>query len=409
MSATTPELALRRQPLARLTAGVTAPVAAFLVSRLIVLLSGIGGALLLPRCGNWTLFDPTGLSTGLGAVGNVLGAVAVRWDSIHYLTIAAHGYARARDTVFVPLYPRLIRALSYLTGTTALAGAVISAIAFAGALVLLHRLARLELGARTADAAVLLLAFAPLSFFFSAVYTESLFLVLSVGAFYAARRGRWRLAVALGALSTVTRVTGILLVLPLAIMRLKEKGRPDRGLAWLVSLPAALGGYLAFVVGRGFGLLAPFLQQTTAQHEHKLTGPLDTVLEAVRSAAFGLQSLGSTPIYARSIGGPFSSGAESILLLVVLGVAGLALVAAFRRLPLAYGVYATAVLLVCISSPVAGQPLKSLDRYTLTIFPLWIAAAGWLSERRLTAKAVGLGALLLAFFALQFATWAFIA
>jgi hypothetical protein len=409
MSTTTPELTLRRQPLARLTAAVPAPVGAFLASRLIVVLSGISGALLLPRCGNWTLFDPTGLSIRLGTVGNVLGAVTVRWDAIHYLTIAAHGYARAGDTVFFPLYPLLIHALSYLIGSAALAGVVISTVAFAVALALLDRLARLELGAHVAAATVLLVAFAPLSFFFSAVYTESLFLALSVGAFYAARQGRWRLAVALGALSAVTRVTGILLVLPLAIMRLKERGRPDRGLTWLVSLPVALGGYLAFVAGRGFGLLAPFLQQAGTQHLHQLTGPLDTVLEAVRSAVFGLRSLGSTPIYARSIGGPFSSGAESLLLLFVLGLAGLALVVVFRRLPLAYGAYAAVALLVCISSPVADQPLKSLDRYTLTIFPLWMAAAAWLSERRLTAKAACLGALLLAFFALQFATWAFIA
>ena len=70
------------------------------------------------------------------------------------------------------------------------------------------------------------------------------------------------------------------------------------------------------------------------------------------------------------------------MLLAVLVIAVLALVVAFRRLPLAYGAYAGAALLVCIWSPVAGQPLKSLDRYTLTIFPLWMAAGAWMSERR---------------------------
>ena len=109
------------------------------------------------------------------------------------------------------------------------------------------------------------------------------------------------------------------------------------------------------------------------------------------------------------MGGPFSGGAESILLLIVLAISAAALVAAFRRLPLAYGAYAGAALLMCISSPVVGQPLHSLDRYTLTIFPLWMAAGAWLAERRLIRAVVLVGAGLLAFFTFQFATWAFVA
>jgi hypothetical protein len=81
----------------------------------------------------------------------------------------------------------------------------------------------------------------------------------------------------------------------------------------------------------------------------------------------------------------------------------------FRRLPLHYGAYALATLLVCTWSPVAGQPLKSLDRYVLTIFPLWMAAGAWLSERRLMRPVVLVSAALLAFWTFQFATWAWVA
>jgi hypothetical protein len=413
LSATSPELTCpRSSPGRRLVQTVRScpvPVAAFLASRLIVLLAGVAGALVIPRRNDWTVFDPAHFSDRLGSLGNVLGAVAVRWDSIHYLTIAEHGYARATDTVFFPLYPLLIRAGGYLLGSTALAGAVVSSAAFTVALVVLHRLAALELGARAADATVLLLAFAPLSFFFSAVYTESLFLALSVGCLYAARRGRWRLSVALGPLGAVTRVTGIVLVLPLVILRIADRRGPDRGLVWVLSLPAAFAAYLAFVAAKGFGPLAPFLQETAKQYRRSMTGPPGTVVAALHAALSGLRTFGSTPAYAPSLGGPFSPGAESILLLGVLVLAAVALVAVFRRLPLAYGAYAAGALLVCISSPVAGQPLKSVDRYTLTIFPLWMAAAAWLSERRLTARTIVLSAGMLAFFAFQFATWAFIA
>jgi hypothetical protein len=122
-----------------------------------------------------------------------------------------------------------------------------------------------------------------------------------------------------------------------------------------------------------------------------------------------MRSFTAQPVYQPSIGGPFMPGAESILLLLVLAIALGALVAAFRRLPVAYGAYALAVLVVCTWSPVAGQPLKSVDRYTLTIFPLWMVAGAWVSERRLTRAVVVVSAGLLAFWTFQFATWAWVA
>jgi Mannosyltransferase (PIG-V) len=284
---------------------------------------------------------------------------------------------------------------------------VISAVSFAVALGLLHRLTELELGRRAADATVLLLALAPLSFFFTAVYTESLFLALALGAVYAARRERWAPASALAAAAAVTRVPGVLLVIPLAVMYLQAHRGPGRRLGWLLLVPGALAGYLGYLAARGYGALSPLTEQTGAEHQHQLTGPIETVLAAVRAAASGVRGLGS--VYEPSVGGPFSAGAENILLLVVLAIAVLALAVAFTRLPVAYGLYGAAALLVCTWSPVAGEPLKSLDRYTLTIFPLWMAAGAWISERRLVRVALLAGAGLLAFWTFQFATWAWVA
>jgi hypothetical protein len=256
---------------------------------------------------------------------------------------------------------------------------------------------------------VLLLAFAPVSLFFSAVYTESLFLALSVGSIYAARQGRWKLSCGLGCVASATRVTGAGLLLPLGLMYLKERRGLDRRVAWLLTVPAGLAAYLGYLALRGYGLLAPFAGQTGATHGHQMTGPLQTLVSAVRAAAAGAHSVLTGAIYAPSLGGPFSGGAESIVLLAVFGIAVAALVAVTRRLPVQYGAYALATLLVCIWSPVAGQPLKSLDRYALTIFPLWMGAGAWLSERRLTRTVVLLSAGLLAFWTFQFATWAWIA
>jgi Mannosyltransferase (PIG-V) len=413
MSATTPEVAYLRTRvfdwLRRWAAACPVPLRAFVVSRLIVVGAGVAGALAAPRRAGWATFDPSRISASLGAVGNVLAAPAVRWDSIHYLAIAEHGYAQAGDTVFFPLYPLLVRALGYTIGSDPLAGIVTSALSFAVALTLLHRLTKLELGPQAADVAVWLLALAPLSFFFTAVYTESLFLALSVGAVYAARRDRWALAAALGGLAAVTRVPGVLLVIPLAVIYLEAHRLPGRRLASILVLPAALGCYLGYLAARGFGPLAPIVQQTGGQHNHNLTGPITTVFAAVRTAAAGVRWLDLVHIYRPTLDGPFSPGTESIVLLGALAIAVSALVATVRRLPLAYGAYAVAALLVCTWSPVDGQPLKSVDRYTLTIFPLWMVAGAWIAERRLTRATLLMSAALLGFWSFQFATWAWVA
>ena len=413
MSAAGAELAYPRSRVAgrlgRAVGVATLPVRVLVASRLIVLGAGIAGALTVPRRLDWQPFDPTHLTTRLGALGNVLAAPAIRWDSIHYLAIAQHGYTRPGESVFFPLYPLLIRALGLAVGSDPVAGVVISAVSLAAGLIMLHRLTELELGRNAAGGAVLLLAFAPLSFFFTAVYTESRFRALSLGSFYAARRERWRLAAVLAAMASITRVTGVVLVIPLAIMRLRHARRLERGLAWVLLVPAALAGYVAFTAAKGFGAFAPVTEQTGATHQHLLTGPIDTIVLAVRWAFAGVQSVATVAPYQPSVSGPFSGGAENIMLLAVLAIGLAALVGAFRRLPVAYGAYAVTALLVCISSPVVGLPLHSLDRYTLTIFPLWMAAGAWVAEHRLTRAVVLVGAALLAFFTFQFATWAFVA
>ncbi|HET6870716.1 MAG TPA: mannosyltransferase family protein [Solirubrobacteraceae bacterium] len=414
MSATAHAVGVRRTSalgrLARAAARAPMPVRALVASRLIVVGAGIAGSLMVPRrVGWWRVADPTRLTERLGAIGNVLAAPSVRWDSIHYLGIAEHGYTSASSVVFFPFYPMLVRLFGFLLGSDPLAGVLISLVSVAVALMLLHRLTALELGPRAADAAVLLLAFAPLSFFFSAVYTESLFLALSVGSIYAARQGRWKLACGLGCLASATRVTGVGLFGPLTIMYLRERRDLDRRFAWLLTVPAGLVAFLGYVALKGYGFLSPFAGQTGADHGHQMTGPLQTLVSAVQAAAAGAHSILSQPVYQPSLGGPLSDGAESIMLLGVLGLAVAVLVLVVRRLPIEYGAYALATLLVCIWSPVAGQPLKSLDRYVLTIFPLWMAAGAWVSERRLVRPLVLVSAAMLAFWTFQFATWAWVA
>jgi hypothetical protein len=135
---------------------------------------------------------------------------------------------------------------------------------------------------------------------------------------------------------------------------------------------------------------------------------LDIAAHGYGAASAGRLAQGGT-IYHPGLLGPFSQGAESVILLAVLALMIAGTVIAVRRLPLAYGVYAGVVIVVCLSSPEIGQPLWSLDRFALTLFPLWMAAGAWVAGRRLQTPVLVLSSILIVFYTLQFSSWAFVA
>jgi Mannosyltransferase (PIG-V) len=106
-----------------------------------------------------------------------------RWDSGWYLQIAHHGYADPGETsAFFPAYPLLVRVVGwFLLGHDLLAGVLVSLAASAVAFVLLWRLAGTLAGDSAARRSLLYLAFFPTTLFLFAVYSESLYLMLSVG------------------------------------------------------------------------------------------------------------------------------------------------------------------------------------------------------------------------------------
>src|ERR687896_775459 len=170
-----------------------------------------------------------------------------RWDAAWYLRIAESGYGGSDvRAAFFPLYPLLVRAVAAPFGASPgallVAAYAVSLAAFLGALVLLHRLVSLELGRPLAQPALLLLALFPAAVFFGAPYAESLFLLLAVGAFYAARTGRWAWAGAAAAGAAATRSAGVLLLLPLALIWWSSRPRKARDAAWLVFALAACVG-----------------------------------------------------------------------------------------------------------------------------------------------------------------------
>jgi hypothetical protein len=301
-----------------------------------------------------------------------------RWDAVWFLRVAAHGYGGANVTFF-PLYPLLVRVAAGGSGSPAallVASYLVSLASFAGALYLLHRLVMLELGPEHARPALLTLALFPAALFFGAPFSESLFLLLSVAVFYAARRGRFDWAGVAAGLASATRAAGIALVVPLAILWWRSRPRRRSDLAFVALAPAgvvAYSIYLAAEVGDGLAWI----------HAEKLwgrsvEGPFAGVVSGTRAAFHGATKLLS--------GGPdpFSIAAHDLQNWAFLLFAAIAIAGAVRRLPAPYWTYAIALLALPLSSPVRGEPLQSLPRYVATAFPLfmWMALACATPRRR---------------------------
>jgi hypothetical protein len=383
-------------------------------SRLLVWLAGGSAFLALGTAsGAVRAFDPSRISLSFGSLGNALAAPAVRWDSVWYLQIADHGYKSAREASFYPLYPILVRAGSWLTGSLVVAGLLISFGAMFVGLALVHRLAALELGPRVARTTVDLIAFGPMALFLSAVYTESLFLALTAGTFYAARRGRWATAGALGGLAALSRVTGVLLLVPVLLIffygprgdatpiaaakRWRPRYRWSWSICWAALIPAGAGVFSLYMAAKGYGAAATVHAQQ-AYSAHQLVGPFVGLWDGAVAAwhEIRLEFTGVSP-------STYSS--QALLQFGALAIALVALAGTLRRLPLAYGAYAALGLLVPLSSPTTGDPLRGLDRYASVLFPLFMWAAAWAIERRASRQLLLVSGALLAFFSAQFATW----
>jgi hypothetical protein len=441
------------------------------VSRVVVLLAGVSAVVAFGVGRARSAYVPSGVVSGFGWLGDLLAAPVARWDAAWYLVIARYGYRpgvgplAASRTAFFPLYPLGVRGISQLGAPPIAAGVALSIVTFAAALYGIHRLSTLELGGDvtptrsvlagptalpttptrsapphpTADRhppgreaarlAVLVTAMAPMAFFFSAVYSESLYLALSVGVFWCARQGRWAWAGALGALASATRSAGVVLAVPMLILYLygpREDREPDfrdrawwrpryrvRGdVLWAVALAAGVAAYMAYLALAGGSPLMPFhAQEVWNRH---FAGPFVGVWDGARAAFDGARQLLSfqrTHVYFGEAGGsPFVDAGHNLMLFAFLLAAVPMVLGALRRLPLAYGAYVLAALALPLSYPVAAEPLMSLPRFEVVLFPLAIWAGAWLADRPRARLPALLGsALLMAFFVAEFATWHWVA
>ena len=322
-----------------------------------------------------------------------------RWDSGWYASVARNGYqfkpGEPCNVNFFPLYPLLAWLLAaplrgVLAGDTAFyaAGWLLSHACFLLALLGLARLAEPLGGGLTARRAIWLLALFPFSFFFSAVYTEALFLALAVWAFVWAAADRWPAACACAALAAVTRMPGGILGLALGAQFLAQKqwraptGRRDT-LA-LLAIPTLLG-LLCLHHALRFGDPIVFVHTATSSNIWgRNVSPLHMV-RAVRDI-FGTHD----PI-------------ERAKLISYLSATALMAAMAWRCLQQKRFGFAVFIAVSLLLGASTGS--DALGRYWSVLFPGFIALAELLPTRRGFSAVVSLFVPLLAFFAVVFNHW----
>ena len=304
-----------------------------------------------------------------------------QWDARWFLQVAEQGYEEVpQAAAFFPLFPAAAHALAWVTGSTLVAGVLISLAAAAAAAVALAELARPLLGERGAHDAVLYLALYPVGFVLTAFYSDGLFLALAAGAFLAAMRGRAVTAGVLGGLATGTRLLGLALLPALAV--LLWRGRDPRALARLAPLlliPAAVGLYAVYldsVLGDPWAFSSA---QADWERDASPLGPLGGLWDSVLAAGRGARNLLDLP--ATGPGHDERVGLWNLSHLAVLAAAAWLTWVAWRRLGVAFGLYSAATLAIALSVPAEGFPLVSLPRFLLADFPLFLALASVTLER----------------------------
>ena len=291
-----------------------------------------------------------------------------RWDALHYQNLALHGYNAIGDMrptmVFYPLFPWTVRMVALVINDHLVSAFIVSTLCSIVAGILLYRLVQLDFSRATASLAVWFLFVYPTSYFLHIGYTESLFLMLTLGCVLAGRNGLWLPAGLLGALACLTRAPGLVLV-PALMIEAGHQYWITRRWHWqwlgIAIVPLGFGGYL-FLNYHAAGDPFAFLPIREEFYHIALAPPWTGLREAIRSLSFN-------PAQAQIVG-------VQECLFIALGF--VCTVASWIKLRPIYGMWMTGNWLLVISVSF----VSSVPRYTLTMFPIFFLFA-MLARRRL--------------------------
>ena len=330
---------------------------------------------------------------------NEVANLLARWDTFWYHSIAVGGYHwdpaafRHQNIVFFPLYPFLMRWIGFaIGGHPMIAGLAISLLSFTAAIAILYRLAALDLGESTARTAVLLISTFPFAFYYSAIYTESLFLFLAAAAFYACRREHFVWAAVAGLAAGLTRPNGCWLAVSLFIVVFNVSRGARQGKPRIFSRRTVIACLVAAAPIVGMATYSAFLffrfgDPLAWMHGQAAWGiPLAGKPHAIEPGEFGNVDMTPTDVLTWTLN-------IAVFIVALVGVKPM-----WRRFGAAY----TSFVLLTLVPPVATHLFMSSGRFAAPLFPLFFWLASVIPARQaprvIAAFAAGQAVLAVLFF-----------
>jgi Gpi18-like mannosyltransferase len=332
----------------------------FIVTRIILTIIGSFSILLFHT---YTLLAPWRLALAPQKLWLTIWAV---WDSEWYLRIAEHGYivslpfdpSHYSTFGFFPLYPLIIKMVSFIFVNYLISGLIVSNICLILAAYFLYRLIALDYSKETAHASVKYLFLLPGAFVLSGVFTESLFLLLSLLCFYYLKKRNFLALGLFGILLGLTKAFSIAIVPALIVLVLiQERKNIQNIILGIISSCSP-------IIGLGmFGIYSFFAAGDFFAYSH------------VQSNAW--QHVYSNPfriITENLLHGDY----EHIILAWFIVIVLILFCVSIRKVFLPYWIYG---LLLLLFTPFTGSVISTL-RYSTCIFalPLILAIASRKSE-----------------------------
>lgn len=360
------------------------------------------------------------------------------WDGTWYSLIAERGYLDnfPATAAFFPLYPWMMDWGNTLTGLPVeTVGWFISRATFLGALIMVSALVANDFNINIARWTVIAIAVFPTSFFFGAVYTESLFLFLAVTTLWAARKNDWLLAVIACFLAVLTRSAGIMLGIPLAVLFIQQHGRDLK--AWFPKVALGLTPPLGLVV---FGLhlrskgLGFFDWQSQQWQWNRFTAsPVRTFQCVLQGCEAEVRQFGNRveafPVHparfdwisrafeerfrwsyltSSEYRALFGDSQATDLIVTIIAIA--LIIVGLKKLPLYYSAWTVVPFIVPLFAPSSVFPLMSMPRFVLPMVPLFVMAVLLIYPRkRLGLKLATISVVLLMLYTSQFSLWYWVA
>jgi hypothetical protein len=299
-----------------------------------------------------------------------------RWDTGHYIQIAENGYSieNPEKSVWPPLYPFLIWALSQVIHPNVLSALLISNSFLILAFALLYLFTVRNYSIEIADRTLALYVTFPTAFFLVAGYTEPIFLCLVLGFFISMHSSKWLLAGILASLAALTRLQGVFLILvmlwQLFCSREKILSSPRKIPLVLLGILLPAGSLATFFFFIHFSLNLPWPWQTLGNTWNQHTGfPWEGIWGNFSALFLGRPvSLYTSPI-----------SLALDLLLAILSV--IILVVSFRNMPVDQFIYACIMLIPALVKVDNTHILVSFSRYFIVIFPFFLFLAQRLKSR----------------------------